>query len=66
MDKPSCHALLSLDDIRALHKILPPKQGELLRMWMLRCTSLGLIKKDEALQVKENNPKGWDAPCMQN
>ena len=57
-------ALLGLDDVRALREVLPPKRGELLRVWMLRCTCLGLVKKEEALRIRENSPEAWDSPYI--
>ncbi len=51
---------MTLDDINSLKALLPPKRGEFLRQWMLRCVHLGLISVDEAFQIKFNNPEAWD------
>jgi hypothetical protein len=57
----SRHALFGLADLRALRELMPPKRGELLRVWMLRCTCQGLVKKEEALRIKADNHEAWNA-----
>lgn len=47
-------------DLKELKELMPPKRGELLRQWMLRCTSRGLIHGKEATEYKTQNPKAWD------
>jgi hypothetical protein len=61
---PKSDALLGLEDVCALREVLPPKRGELLRAWMLRCTCLGLVKKEEALRIRANNLEAWEAPYI--
>lgn len=55
---------ITYQDIDALHKLLPPKQGEELRTWMLRCLDLGLITAAEARFVKRNNERAWCKPYV--
>lgn len=51
---------MSEEDINSLMEMIPPKRGEILRKWMLRCVHSGCLKHEEAMKIKKNNPKDWD------
>tara|TARA_R110002167_G_C12130015_1_gene598951 strand:+ start:252 stop:494 length:243 start_codon:yes stop_codon:yes gene_type:complete len=56
--------LFCFDDLLALRELLPPKRGELLRRWMMRCTCKGLTTCAEAMRIKTDNPESWDNPYI--
>ena len=58
------HGLFYLEDLKVAQELIPPAKGEILRQWMLRCMHQGVIKKEEAMKIKDDNPKAWNSAYL--